>query len=88
MECEIKSPPSPKRKVIYGDIEQIHPCMDCGDYYDDEPDFDIKVPDIEWIIQERRKGYDNERKVFLKGFITAFLIMILFHLGLAYVLFI
>jgi len=74
--------------VAYGDVEQVHPCMDCDDgYMHDEPDFDIGNPEVEWIMKERRKGYENERKAFLKGFIAAFLIIILFHLGVAYVLF-
>jgi hypothetical protein len=72
--------------VAYGDVEQVYPCPDCDDYYGDEPNFDIKAPDIEWVMKERRNGYDRERKSFWKGFITGFLIIIIFHIGLAYAL--
>jgi len=74
--------------IAYGNEEQVYPCPDCDDGYDDEPDFDIKAPDIEWIMDERKKGYKNESKAYLKGFITAFLIIILLHIGIAYALFV
>jgi len=58
----------------------------------DGPDYSVKPPDIEWVLPPEPPQPPNKRIIkediemdsFLKGFIWAFLIIILVHIGMAY----
>ena len=84
--------------VAKGEIKQYGPCWYC---YEEEgykpkpdPDKSVKLPDIEWVSppEPSPKIIISENvkinKEFLKGFIWAFLIIIMMHIGLAYAIFI
>ena len=49
--------------VAYGDAEQIYPCPDRDDYYDDDLFYDspsnVEALISEAVMAERRKGYDK-----------------------------
>lgn len=79
--------------VVLGKVKQIGPCWDCyeeGNY--DGPDESVKPPDIEWVSppEPPPKRIINEdvkiNKEFIKGFIWAVVIVLLLHVGLAYIL--
>jgi len=63
--------------VCDGTIEQKYPCIDCYDDNPLEPPLERDV--IGGVVV-------NSNKEFLKGMISAFLIIILLHIGWSYVL--
>ena len=86
--CKYSDPNCP---IAYGDEEQVYPCPDCDDYhYDDDLFYDspsnVEALISEAVMAERRKGYDKECKSFWQGFIWAFLVIILIHILLSYIL--
>ena len=76
--------------VYSGKIDQKYPCEFCRE--EEKPDYSVKPPDIGWTLPKppepppKRIIKEDINKNFFKGFLWAFLIIILLHIGAAYVL--